>query len=246
MLGADEALGHGVVEEGDERGEVARDVEQRARLRVQPELRPRAAVSVISSTVPSPPGSERNPSASPAIIALRSCMDSTRCRRVSPSCLTSFRARWRGRTPSDFAAAREDRVRDDPHEPDAASAVDERPAPACDLLSRRCARPRRTRGGCLGRSAEDADASHGTGTLGVSKPGLFMKASRRSRSRVNVVDRGISTLLVSRRSVRPSDASEREARGAKWVSQLRPMSDEQRSDRAREPAGRVVSMNSPG
>ena len=61
-----------------------------------------------------------------------------------------------------------------------------------------------------------------------------------------VVEREISTFRRPRRSVRPSDASEREARGAKWVSQLRPMSDEQRSDRARQPAGRVDFMNSPG
>ena len=34
-----------------------------------------------------------------------------------------------------------------------------------------------------------------------------------------VVEREISTIRRPRRSVRPSDASEREARGAKWVSQ---------------------------
>lgn len=41
-------------------------------------------------------------------------------------------------------------------------------------------------------------------------------------------------------------AAEREARRATWVSRLRPMSEEQRSDRARDPAGRVTVMSSPG
>ena len=148
--GVEERAGLGVVREGgdvgpqeavgDRPGEQllhrvpeATDVEQADRLGVDA----RAGSTSSPRTPPrgcrSRPGSTTKPSDRSAISALRSCIDSTTRRSVTPSCMISRRWRNRGITPMTSPPAGQHGVGDHAHQPDRAAAVDEADAPAHQL-----------------------------------------------------------------------------------------------------------------
>ena len=87
------------------------------------------SISANSSTVPNPPGSTTNPSASSLSRALRSCMVGTTSSRVRSRWATSALTSCSVMTPMTSPPASSARVGGDAHQADAAAAVDQADAP---------------------------------------------------------------------------------------------------------------------
>ena len=98
MLEADEAFRLGVREQAAQPLVVAEDVEHTHRLRVDAELGPGENLQRLLEGA-EPPGRAMKPSASEAMVALRSCMLSTRRISLTPGCASSRVASGRGMTP---------------------------------------------------------------------------------------------------------------------------------------------------
>ena len=98
VLGAEKPLFDGVLEEPEERLPIVGNVEQAERLAVQSELAPGKQLKQLIERSGAA-GKGDDPSDSSAMNALRSCIVSTMCSFVRPTCAISCLTSWLGITP---------------------------------------------------------------------------------------------------------------------------------------------------